>query len=89
VFAVQLSVVTAGFNVMFFGMAGVAVRGVRMVSRLFVIASFMMLGSFAMMLRRMLVMLGSLVMMLDACVVAHVGSLGWVSNNGRMISRAP
>jgi hypothetical protein len=41
------------------------------VRRLIVIAGFMMLGGFAVMLRRVLVMFGGLVMMLDACVVAH------------------
>jgi hypothetical protein len=68
---VMLGVVTAGFGVMLFGMAGVAVGGVGVVRRLFVIAGVMMLGGFAMMLRRMLVMFGGLVMVLDACVIAH------------------
>jgi hypothetical protein len=72
----MLGVMTAGFGVMMFGMAGVAMRAVRMMSRLFVIAGFMMLGSFAMVLRGMLVVFGRLVMMLDACVVAHVSSPG-------------
>jgi hypothetical protein len=72
----MLGVMTAGFGVMMFGMAGVAMRAVRMMSRLFVIAGFMMLGSFAMVLRGMLVMFGCLVVMLDACVVGHVSSPG-------------
>jgi hypothetical protein len=54
----------------------VAMRAVRMMSRLFVIAGFMMLGSFAMVLRGMLVVFGCLVVMLDACVVGHVSSPG-------------
>ena len=79
-FAVQLGVVTAGLDMMFFGVTGMTVRDVRMMGRLFVIASFVMLGGFAMMLRRMLVMLGCLVVMLNACVIAHVShSRGWLS----------
>jgi hypothetical protein len=71
VLSVMLGVVAAGFGVMLFGMAGMAVGGVGVVRRLIVIAGFMMLGGFAVMLRRVLVMFGGLVMMLDACVVAH------------------
>ena len=74
--AVMLGVMTAGLNMMMLGMAGVSVRAVRMMSRLFVIAGFMVLGSFAMVLRGMLMMFGRLVMMLDACVVAHISSPG-------------
>jgi hypothetical protein len=71
VLTVMLGVMTAGFGVMLFGMAGMAVSGVGVMPRLLVIAGFMMLGSFAMMLCRVLVMFGSLVMVIDACVVAH------------------
>jgi hypothetical protein len=74
--AVMLGVMTAGFDMVMLGMAGVAMRAVRMMSRLFVIAGFMMLGSFAMVLRGMLVVFGCLVVMLDACVVGHVSSPG-------------
>ena len=74
--AVMLGVMTAGLNMMMLGMAGVAMRAVRMMSRLFVIAGFMVPGSFAMVLRGMLMMFGRLVMMLDACVVAHISSPG-------------
>jgi hypothetical protein len=74
VLSVMLGVVAAGFGVMLFGMAGMAVGGVGVMRGLFVIAGFMMLGGFAVMLRRVLVVLGGLVMVLDACVVAH-GSL--------------
>jgi hypothetical protein len=71
VLSVMLGVVAAGFGVMFFGMAGVAVGGVGVMRGLFVIAGFVMLGGFAVMLRRVLVVFGGLVMVLDACVVAH------------------
>jgi hypothetical protein len=74
--AVMLGMMTAGFGVMMLGVAGVAVRAVGVMGRLFVVAGFMMLGSFAMVLRGMLVVFGSLVVMLDACVVAHVSSPG-------------
>jgi hypothetical protein len=64
---------TAGLNVMMFGMAGMTVGAVGVVRRLLVIAGFMMLGGFAMVLGCVLVMFGSLVMvMFDACVLAHV-----------------
>jgi hypothetical protein len=76
VLAVMFGVMTAGLDVMMFGMAGMTVSAVGVVRGLFVIAGFMMLGRFAMMLGGVLVMLGSLVMVLDACVVAHVCSPG-------------
>jgi hypothetical protein len=72
VLAVMLGVMTAGLDMMMFGMAGVPVRAVGVMSRLFVIASFMVFGGFAMMLRGMFVVLGGLVMMLDVLMVAHV-----------------
>jgi len=72
----MLGVMTAGFDMMMLGVAGVTMRAVRMMSRLFVIAGFMVLGSFAMVLRGMLVVFGSLVVMLDACVVGHISSPG-------------
>jgi hypothetical protein len=71
VLSVMLGVVAAGFGVMLFGMAGMAVGGVSVVGGLFVIAGFVVFGSFAVMLRRVLVVFGGLVMVLDACVVAH------------------
>jgi hypothetical protein len=74
--AVMFGMMTAGFGVVMLGVAGVAMGAVGVMRRLFVIAGFMMLGSFAMVLRGMLVMFGSLVMMLDACVVAHVSFPG-------------
>jgi hypothetical protein len=74
----MLGVVTAGLDMMMFGMAGVTMGAVGMVRRLLVISGFMMLCSFAMVLRGVLVMFGGLVMMvLDACVFAHVCSPGW------------
>jgi hypothetical protein len=72
VLAVMLGVVTAGFDVMMFGMAGMAVGAMGVVRRFFMIARFVVLGGFAVMLRCVLVMFGSLVMVPDACVVAHV-----------------
>jgi hypothetical protein len=71
VLRVMPGVVAAGFGVMFFGMAGMAVGAVGVVRGLFVIAGFVVLGGFAVMLRRVLVVFGGLVMVLDACVVAH------------------
>ena len=62
-------------GMMFFGVAGVAMRAVGVVSGLFVITGFMMLGGFAVMLGGVLVMFGRLVVMVD-CVVAHVFSPG-------------
>lgn len=66
-----LGVMPAGFGVVMLGMAGVAMGAVGVVRRLLVIALLVVLGGFAMMTRRVLVMLGCLVMMLNACVVAH------------------
>jgi hypothetical protein len=75
--AVMNSVMTAGFGMMFFGVAGMAMGAVGVVRGLFVIAGFVVLGGFAMMLRSMLVMFGCLVMMvLDACLVVHIRSPG-------------
>jgi hypothetical protein len=73
--AVVLGMMAAGFGMMVFGMAGVTVRAMGMVSGFFVMAGFMMLCSFAMVSCGMLVMFGSLVMMmLCACVFAHARS---------------
>jgi hypothetical protein len=77
VLAVMLGVVTAGLGMMLFGVAGVAVSGVGVMGRLLVIAGFVVLGGFAVMLGSVFVVFGSLVMvMLDACVVAHICSPG-------------
>ena len=62
----MLGVVTAGLDMVMFGMAGVTMRGMRMMRRLVVIAGFVMLGGFAVMLGGVLVMLRSLMMVLDA-----------------------
>jgi hypothetical protein len=83
--AVVFGVMTTGFDVVMFGMAGMTMSAVRMVRRLFVIASFMMLGGFTVMLGRVLVMFRRLVVVFDACMVAHVRSPGSVSPNGGMI----
>ena len=70
--AVMGGVMTARLDVMMFGVAGVTVGGVGVMRRLFMIAGFVMPGSFAVMLRSVLVMFGGLVMMLDVGVFAHV-----------------
>jgi hypothetical protein len=70
--AVMSGVVAARLDVVMFGMAGMAVGGVGVVRRLFVIAGFVMLGGFTVMLRGMLVMLGGLVVMIGVGVFAHV-----------------
>jgi hypothetical protein len=72
VLAVMGGVVTARLDVVMLGVAGVTVGGVGVVRRLFVIAGFMMFGSFTVMLRSMFVMFGGLVVMLDVGVFAHV-----------------
>ena len=70
--AVMLGMVAACLVMMMLGMAGMAMRGMGMMSRLLMIAGLVMFGGLAVMLRRVLVMLGGLVMMLDALVSAHV-----------------
>jgi hypothetical protein len=72
VLAVMVGVMTAGLDVVMFGVAGMAVGAVGVVRGFFVIAGLMMLGGFAVMLGCVLVMFGGLVMVLDACMVAHV-----------------
>jgi hypothetical protein len=71
VLAVVSGVMTARLDVVIFGVAGMAVRGVGVVRRLLVIAGFVMFGGFAVMLGGMLVVLGGLVVMLDVGVFAH------------------
>jgi hypothetical protein len=72
VLAVVGGVVTARLDVMMFGVAGVAVGGMGVMRRFFMIAGLMMFGSFAVMAGGMLVMFGGLVMMLDMDVFTHV-----------------
>jgi hypothetical protein len=72
VLAVMGGVVTARLGVVMFGVAGMTVRGMGVVRRLFMIAGFVMLGGLAVMFCRMLVMLGGLLMMLDVGMFAHV-----------------
>ena len=62
----MLGVVTARLDVVMFGMAGMAVGGVGVMRGLLVIAGFVVLGGFAMMLGGMFVVLGGLMMVLDA-----------------------
>jgi hypothetical protein len=71
VLAVMFGVMAAGLIMVMFGVAGVTMGAVRMVRRFFVIASFMVLGGFTVMLGRVLVMFGSLMMVLYARMVAH------------------
>ncbi len=71
----MLGVMTARLGMMFFGVAGMAVGAVSVVRRLFVIAGFVVLGSFTVVPGRMLVMFGSLVVMFDG-VFAHVCAPG-------------
>jgi hypothetical protein len=71
VLTVMLGVMAARLGMVFFGVAGVAVRAVGMMRGLLVIAGFVVLGGFAVMLGGVLVMFGGLVMMLDG-VLAHV-----------------
>jgi hypothetical protein len=66
--AVMNSVMTAGFGMMLFGVAGMTMRAVGVVRRLLVIAGFVMLG-------------GLVMVVLDACVVAHIRSPGWQCEN--------
>jgi len=68
---VVLGVMPAGLGVVMLGMAGVTVGAVRVMRRLLVVAGLVVLGGFAVVARRVLVMLGCLVVMLDTCVVAH------------------
>lgn len=70
-FAVVLGVKPARLGVVVLGMAGVTMGAVRVMRRLVVIAGFVVLGGFAVMTRRVLVVLSCLVMMVNACVVAH------------------
>ena len=64
-------VMAAGLGMMFLGVARMPVRAMSVVRGLLVIAGLMVLGSFAVVLRCLLVVFGGLVMVLDACVVSH------------------
>jgi hypothetical protein len=70
--AVVLGVMAARLDMVMFGVAGMPVRAMGMMRRLFVIAGFMVLGGFAVMFGRVLVMFGGFVMMLDALMLAHI-----------------
>jgi hypothetical protein len=71
--AVVLGVMTARLGMVFFSVAGMAMRAVGVMRGLLVIAGFVMLGGFAVMLGGVLVMFGGLLMMFDG-VLAHVRS---------------
>jgi len=75
--AVMFGVVTARLVMMMLGMAGMAMRGMRVMRGLFMMAGLVVLCGLAVMLCRMLVMLGGLVMMIDALVLAHVSLPVW------------
>jgi hypothetical protein len=79
--AVVFGVMTAGLGVVFFGVAGMAMRTVGVMRGLVVIAGFVMLGGFAVMLGGVLVMFGSLVMMFDG-VLAHGALPVWRLKSG-------
>ena len=66
----MLGVMAARLGMVFFGVAGVAMRAVSVMRGLLVIAGFMVLGGFAVMLGGVLVMFGGLVMVVDG-VLAH------------------
>jgi hypothetical protein len=68
----MLGVMAARLDMMMFGVAGMPVSGMGMVRSLFVIARLMVLGGFAMMLGRMLVMLRGFVMVLNTLMLAHI-----------------
>ena len=70
--AVAVRVMAAGFRVMLFSVAGVAMGAMRVMRGLLMIARFVMPRSFAVMLCGMLVMLGRfVVVMLNGLVIAH------------------
>jgi hypothetical protein len=79
--AVVRGVMTARLDVMMFSVAGMTVGGVGVVCRLFVIASFVMLGSFTVVLGGMLVVFGGLGVMLDVGVVTHRALPGYGSKS--------
>jgi hypothetical protein len=72
VLAVMGGVVTARLGVVMFGVAGMTVRGMGVVRRLFVIAGLVMFRGLAVMFCRMFVMLGGLVVMIGLGVFLDV-----------------
>jgi hypothetical protein len=72
VLAVRLGVMPARLGVMFLGVAGMAMCGVGVMRRLFVITGLVMLGRLAVMLGRMLMVFGGLGVVLHALVLAHI-----------------
>jgi hypothetical protein len=77
VLAVVLGMMPAGLGVMMLGMTGMAIGGVGVVRRLLMITGLVVLGSFAVMVRCVLVVFGCFVVMLNACVVAHKALPVW------------
>jgi hypothetical protein len=72
VLAVVLGVMAARLDMVMFGVAGMPVRGMGMMRRLFVIAGFMVLGGFTVMLGRVFMMLSGFLVMLHALMLAHI-----------------
>ena len=79
--AVVRGVMTARLDVVMFSVAGMTVGGVGVVRRLFVIAGFVVLGGFTVVLGSMLVMFGGLGVMLDVGVVTHRALPGYGSKS--------
>jgi hypothetical protein len=79
--AVVRGVMTARLDVMMFSVAGMTVGSVGVVRRLFVIAGFVVLGGFTVVLGSMLVMFGGLGVMLDVGVVTHRALPGYGSKS--------
>jgi hypothetical protein len=77
----MLGVVLARLAGMVRRVRGVAMRGMRVVGGLFVAVGFVMLGRFAMMTSRMLVMVGGGLMVLDDLFLRH-GALRLVRLTG-------
>ena len=80
--AVVLGVMPAGLGVMVVGVAGMTVGAVGVMRRLVVVAGFVVLGSFAVMPRRVLMMLCRLVVMVNVCVIAHLALPVWRIKSG-------
>ena len=77
----MLGVMTAGLDVMVFGVAGMTVGGMGVVRRLLMIAGFVVFGGFTVVLGSMLVMFGGLGVMLDVGVVTHRALPGYGSKS--------
>jgi hypothetical protein len=79
--AVLRGVMTARLDVVVFSVAGMTVGGMGVVRRLFVIAGFVVPGSFTVVPGGMLVVFGGLGVMLDVGVVTHRALPGYGSKS--------